>query len=170
MTDERVRMSARAGMAEDVRLRMASEARLLCAVRGFVRGYFGSLGFSGDKIDSVILAIDEACANSIRHAYQGKPTGIIELAFRVERDFVEVVVRDFGKPARPADVQAKRAEVFSRDSLPRGGFGVQFIRQVFDSVEFSTGKRRGNRVQMRLKRPRKAVPCPGTRGKGAGSL
>jgi len=155
-------MTTRERMADDIRLRMASDARLLCAVRVLVRGYFGSLGFSGDKVDSVILAIDEACANSIRHAYQRRSTGIIELAFRAEGDFVEVVVRDFGRPARPADVAARHAESFSRDSLPRGGFGVQFMREVFDSVEFSRGKRRGNQVQMRLRRPATAIPCPET--------
>ena len=142
----------------DVRLQVMSDPRWLCSIRGAVRGYFTSLGLHPDQVESVILAVDEACANSMRHAYKYKPDGVVELTMRVVGNVAEVVVRDFGKPAKPKTCEGPTE--FTRECLPRGGFGTRFIQAAFDEVEFSPGKRRGNRVRMRLQCTGKPHPCP----------
>ena len=152
-------MAASRTAQPDIRLRVVSDPRLLCAIRGVVRGYFSNLGLGRDEVDSVILAVDEACSNSIRHAYENKSNGVVELTFCLDGEFAEVVVRDFGKPAKPA-VLEKSVQAASPQSFPRGGFGVRFMRAIFDEVEFVSGKRRGNCVRLRLKCPERYRLCP----------
>ncbi|MCX5757731.1 MAG: ATP-binding protein [Candidatus Hydrogenedentes bacterium] len=59
-------------LREDIRIELSSEPRLLCSVRGLIAGYLNTHGFSEDRIREVVLAVDEACANSIRHSYGGE--------------------------------------------------------------------------------------------------
>lgn len=156
MKAERVEPEPCVDMHEDIRIRTCSDPRLLGAIRGLVRGYFQNLGFPPEQTDSIVLAIDEACSNAIRHAYSRRPDGVIELAFRADEECAEVVVRDFGRPARQDQVKRRTLDAPCLQTLPQGGFGVQFIHQVFDDVEYTPGTRRGNRVRMKLSRPARA--------------
>lgn len=144
---------------EEIRIEVLAQPRLLSSVRGLVRCYLAECGFSTDRTEEVVLAVNEACANSIRHAYGSCPTEKLELKLRSDADSVEIVLLDEGRPA-PAECVAPREPTFPDPAaLEPGGLGVPIIYKVFDKVEFRPGRKRGNRVTMRLKRPRgKAGP------------
>ncbi len=141
-------------MGEDIRLEIRSDARLLGAIRSLVRCYVGSCGFREERVDEVVLAVDEACANAIRHAYGGRKDRKLELTLRDEEDWLTIAVRDSGRPAPAERVQRKRLGARKAETLSPGGLGVQFMYRVFDEVAFEPGVRRGNRVTMRLKCPK----------------
>ena len=138
-------------MQDEIQLSVASDPRLLSAVRGLVRGYMGGLGFSGDQQDALVLAIDEACSNSMRHAYQARRGEIVHLEFRRDDEWVEVEVSDSGIPASVESLQPRACTTPDPVSVKPGGLGVQLIHDVFDEVRFDVGKERGNRVTMRLR-------------------
>ena len=53
---------------------------------------------------TLVLAVGEACANAIEHAYAGGPHGPIEVAIdQHEGDTLSVTVRDFGRWRTPAE-------------------------------------------------------------------
>jgi anti-sigma regulatory factor (Ser/Thr protein kinase) len=139
-------------------MEIAANPSLLCAVRGMVRGYVEGFGFPKARIDEIVLAIDEACANSIRHAYGGPCGRSYQLSMSSSNGWIEFEVRDDGKPA-PKEALQRKAMPASEGKPPDietivpGGLGVQFIYGVFDAVEFVPGEREGNRVTMKLKRP-----------------
>ncbi len=121
-----------------------------------VRCYVEDAGFPAEKVGEVVLAVDETCTNAIRHAYRGRSNESVDLALRSTRDWLEIEIQDEGVPAPSDRVARKEAQTPDPDSLEPGGLGVQLMYTVFDKVSFSPGAERGNRVTMRLKRPRNA--------------
>ena len=138
---------------EDIRIEVLSDPRLLGSIRGLVRSYVSAFGVSAERAENVVLAVDEACANSIRHAFNGRRDRKIEITLRSNRRWVEIVVRDGGKPAPRERLTRTGPKRLDRDNLKPGGLGVQLIYRAFDQVGFSTGRTRGNCVTMKLKRP-----------------
>ena len=145
---ERVRVKT-----EDIRIEMSSDPKLLRAIRGLVRGYASRFRLSPDRVDDVVLAVNEAYSNSIRHSYGNEPSGRVELVFRSNHDELEVELRDDGVPAIPERLVPISLTPPKLSSLTSGGWGVQFIHQAFDETEYHPGKERGNRVLMRLRLP-----------------
>ena len=140
-------------MDEDIRLTVRSEPRLLASIRCLVRGWVERHGIAKDLVNQVVLAIDEACSNAIRHAYEGRGDEVMELALRSTPEHLEIVLCDCGVPCSADKSARRRVEAPSTENLCPGGIGVQLIYEVFDEVEFRPGKTCGNCVTMRLKRP-----------------
>jgi anti-sigma regulatory factor (Ser/Thr protein kinase) len=138
-------------MREDIRLEVASDPQLLESIRAVVRTYAARHGLSAERVCEVVLALDEACSNSIRHAYQGRKTGRLYLSLRSGNGVLEFELRDDGIPASEERTQRKALETPSLDMLQPGGLGVQLIYGVFDEVQFERGEDKGNCVTMRLK-------------------
>jgi anti-sigma regulatory factor (Ser/Thr protein kinase) len=137
----------------DIRLEIRAEPRLLRSVRGLLRCYLEDHGFDEDRVNAIVLAVDEACTNSIRHAYGGCGDNVLALSIGVAAASLEVVLVDDGCPA-PREVFVKKPFTApDLESLKPGGLGIPLIFATFDEVEFRPGERRGNRLTMRLKRP-----------------
>lgn len=140
-------------MQADIELQVRSEPRLLSVVRAMIAGYMQQHGFCQDKTSEIVLAVDEACANAIRHSYEGKPDRYLSLALRTNGAAVEVELHDDGWPAPPEKTGKRELKPPSPDKLVPGGLGVQLMHRVFDEVSFTPGEKTGNCVVMRLKKP-----------------
>ena len=136
----------------DIRLDLRSEPRLLQALRKLVRGYVTAYGFSEEKADEVVLAVDEACTNAIRHAYGNHPGRRLFLEFSAQPEYIEICLKDRGRTAPAGALEKKTASAPNPKDLTPGGLGVQLIYTVFDEAEFSPAAPHGNRVRMRLNR------------------
>lgn len=137
---------------EDIRIEVRADPKLLKTVREAVRGYACTCGLPPERCDEVVLAVDEACANSMRHSYRDRREGRVELSLHHDpkRGYIEVVLRDDGAPAPREAVTPKERPAADAAELEPGGLGVPLIRAVFDEVDYQPGKRRGNCVIMRL--------------------
>ena len=138
---------------KDLQISVRSDPKLLACIRALLRRYLECLAVSQGRAEEIVLAVDEACANAIRHAYGGRRNKTLELTVRSDRSLIEIELRDEGTPA-PADrVAPKRLGVSDPETLTPGGLGIPLIYQVFDEVSFAPGEKRGNRVTTRVKRP-----------------
>lgn len=136
----------------DMSLQVTSDPRMLAAVRGAVRCYVDTFGFSEDRTEEVVLAVDEACTNAIRHSFGGDPGRVYKLSLKSTPKWVTIELLDGGRPAPRAAMRKRGASNSGKDLSP-GGVGVQLIHKVFDKVAFSPGRTRGNCVTMKLRRP-----------------
>lgn len=136
---------------QEIRVELLSDPRLLKAIRGLVREYTAGLGVPGDQVAEVVLAVDEACANAVRHSYNLKKDGQIELRLCAEPGWLEIVLRDQGIPAPVERLRRKATSAPDKETLTPGGLGVQLMYRVFDDVEFQPGETQGNCVTMRLR-------------------
>lgn len=134
----------------DIRLEVRSDPRLLASVRGLVREWLEGHGVAAERVDQLVLAVDEACANAIRHAYQGRSDMTVELSLHANADELRVEVCDRGVTAPVERVGQRPLAPPHPDELCPGGLGVQLIHQAFDEVRFGPGSPCGNQVTMRL--------------------
>jgi anti-sigma regulatory factor (Ser/Thr protein kinase) len=86
-------------------MELPSSPESLCVVRGAVAQLTERLGFPEPECRAVVLALDEALTNVIRHAYAGHPERPIEVSFRrirapwrgASREALEIVLVDQGR-------------------------------------------------------------------------
>jgi len=83
------------------------------------------------------LALDEACTNIITHGYAGMDPGSIILALEMDDRQVRMAITDFGHPFEPEEVPMPDVEAALEDR-PTGGFGLFFIYQTMDEVDYQT--------------------------------
>lgn len=111
------------------------------------------LGLAEDEIYQLQLAIDEACANVVRHAYGGNG-GYLELTVQAVDDEIEVIVHDWGQPFDPASVPLPDTAAPLEDRT-LGGLGLYLMNQVMDRVEYQPSRTNGNRLYMTKRSKRK---------------
>ena len=111
-------------------------------LRGVVEQLATVAGFSEKDCRSITLAIDEACTNIIRHAYECRDDGRIELLCREHDDRVEFILTDYGRPVDLARLRSR-----SLDEVREGGLGTHLIAFTMDQVEYD---RVNNANQLRL--------------------
>jgi sigma-B regulation protein RsbU (phosphoserine phosphatase) len=79
----------------------------------------------------MVLAIDEASSNVIKHGYGLKNSGDIILEIFYSRGELVFRLTDFAKPVNRAACRSREL-----DDLRPGGLGVHLIREVMDNYEF----------------------------------
>ncbi len=141
-------------MTHDLRLELRTDPRLLASVRALVGQWLAGYGLGEDLEHGVVLAIDEACSNCIRHAYGGSGDCYAHLTLSEAPEFLEFEISDQGTPCRPEQVARRELEPPHPDRVTPGGLGIQLIHRVFDEVIFEPGPTSGNRVTLRLHRGR----------------
>lgn len=135
-----------------LRLAVSSDPRLLGVVRGVIQVWLEILGLRAEKRPEIVLAVDEACANAIRHAYGGRTDGEIELVLTLTDEWIQFTVNDQGRPCPPECAAYRPLERPAGQEIEPGGLGVKLIHEVFDEVSFCPGISGGNCVTMRLRR------------------
>jgi anti-sigma regulatory factor (Ser/Thr protein kinase) len=118
---------------------MCSHPCCLPIVRATVSQLAAMVGWDESESRAITLAVDEALANVIRHAYHGRPDGRVELECRAGSDELEFRIRDSGDPPDPARICARE---IGCDQI--GGLGTHIIRDVMDAVSYETSPE-GNR-------------------------
>ena len=112
-------------MDRDLRLTVRSDPRLLGPIRSVVRSWLGTWDLEEKKVDQVVLAIDEACTNAIRHAYKGRSDGSVELSLHAKPRHLVFQVSDTGLSC-PSECTEKRPLIPPDvDDLEPGGLGIQ---------------------------------------------
>jgi anti-sigma regulatory factor (Ser/Thr protein kinase) len=136
-----------------LRLELRSNPEMLCVVRGALGQLTEKLGFPAAECRAVVLAVDEALTNIIRHAYCGCPECPIELFLsrvqlrrnRASREALEIVVVDRG-----AKIDGKKLCGRPLEDVRPGGLGLHLIRQSMDTVEFSRKKGKNQLRMLKL--------------------
>ena len=136
-------------MKSPVILDIPADPASLFLVRALTAKISEQLGFAQQETDRVVLALDEACANVIRHAYKGLNEERIVITFNVSDECLEILVRDFGTPADPETFQPRDLA----DVRP-GGLGIHFMRSAMDTIEYSAPEDGGMLLKMIKYRPK----------------
>lgn len=136
-----------------LRLEVCSDPRLLGLIRGVVRSWMDAFDLVAEaRRHEVVLAVDEACSNAMRHAYGGRCDETVDLTLGASDEWLEIKVSDRGRPCPPECLRRELPRVTSADDLRPGGLGLGLMRQVFDEVRLCSGPEGGNCVVLRLRR------------------
>jgi PAS domain S-box-containing protein len=85
-------------------LRIEDDAvpKRLAGIRYRLREWLIGAGVGNELVGDVLLAVGEACTNTIEHAYRGRPPGAMRVDADIEGDELSVRVVDFGTWRPPA--------------------------------------------------------------------
>ena len=146
-----------------MRLQLSSNPEALCLVRATLERATELLHFQESQSRAIVRSVDEALANVIRHAYQGKSGLPIEVTCkRLQRvqngtpvTGLEILLEDSGMAFDPAKLKGRALE-----DLRPGGLGLHFIRQSMDEVEFNHKNGKNQLRMIKYLVPATAVPKP----------
>lgn len=128
-------------------IKIKSKTERLIAVRDFVSSAAREFGFPDEEISKITLAVDEACTNVIKHAYNFDPAKIITVSVRGSNGAFEVSIQDTGKQFNPAGVQTPDMKEYL-SHFRRGGLGVYLMKTLMDKVEYNFKPGSPNEVRL----------------------
>lgn len=126
-----------------VTFHLTSDPKLLKVVRLVVAHLCDLAGFPEAQRHRATLAVDEACANIIRHAYEGATDQPVIITARLIANGIEVVLRDFGKKADMEKIKSREL-----DDIRPGGLGVHLMQSAMDEVVFDNTLPEGNQLTL----------------------
>lgn len=122
-----------------IKFSVPSDPRYLPVVRGALGPLAAAIGWDESECRAIVLAVDEALSNVIRHAYHNLTGGLMELEFQETSEGLQFTLLDNGDAP-------DRSKICAREigSDQPGGLGTHIIKEVMDkfSYEESPG---GNR-------------------------
>ncbi len=100
-------------------------------------------GLSKKDSGCVILAIDEACSNIIKHSYKNDHNQKIDLTIILETNLLTISILDNG-------IRFDKNSIETRDidEIKPGGLGIYIINQVMDRVEYARTTEGFNKIKM----------------------
>ncbi len=125
-------------MTETVTLTVPSHPKFLYVIRSAVYPLVLEAGFPKQESRKIVLAVDEACSNIIKYAYEGDPTKFIQMRVAIDQQSLLIELTDTGKKTDVSKITPRKL-----DDVRPGGLGAHFIGTVFDSVVYDTHKQAG---------------------------
>ncbi len=126
----------------------------LSEIREYILMCLEGTAFNQKELTSILLVIEEACTNVIRHAYLYGP-GKIRIEVSLTYDKVEFQIIDSG---RAFDFDAAGTPDLDRyvETSRKGGLGLYLIRKIMDEVQYFTVQGE-NRLRLVKEIPRRQV-------------
>jgi len=128
-------------MTDSVTITIPSHPKYLSIVRSVTGKIAQIYEITEPLTEDMKLAVDEACANVIKHAYRGDRTKKIVLKYKITKKSFNVIIEDSGIKAQTDLIKGR-----SLDDIRPGGLGIHFIKRVFDVFQFDETKKKGNRL------------------------
>jgi serine/threonine-protein kinase RsbW len=126
-------------MASEFReeLVVSNETNNLACVREFIQLNLARTALDGGEHVKIILAVDEAVSNIMRHAYEdfAKGTRSIEIIFQADEKKIVLTLKDSGREFDPTVVR----ELNIAEHVKLGkkyGLGLFLMRRIMDEVKF----------------------------------
>lgn len=136
-----------AAKAQKLTKTIESRTDNLLHVREFVLRAAREFGFSEEEASKIVLAVDEACTNIIKHAYHFAPDREIEIVIRPVKGSMQITVIDDGQSFNPSI--AKLPDLKQHLShYRRGGLGIYLMRTLMDKVEYKYAPGKKNEVRL----------------------
>jgi serine/threonine-protein kinase RsbW len=128
-------------------LRILSHTKNLRTVREFIFNAATNFGFDDSITNKIVLAVDEACTNIIKHAYHSVDNKPIELSINTIKDTFEIDIRDYGDSFDPAAVKSPVMPEYIK-KYNKGGLGMYLMRSLVDKIEYHNNSSQGNLVRL----------------------
>jgi anti-sigma regulatory factor (Ser/Thr protein kinase) len=104
-------------------------------------------GFDDRSVHQIQVAVDEACANVIEHAYCGTSGGNMQVSCSHSKSGIVIRVRDWGFSFEPDRVPQPDVDA-PLEQRHLGGLGLFLIGKLMDEVRYKFDPVQGNEVMM----------------------
>lgn len=142
------------------RITISNDTKFLSVVREFIARQAAIGHVPVEDENKIILAVDEAVANIIEHAYEHQRVGMIDVETSITEGRFKVSIRDSGKKFRPDSIETP--DILSHVKMgKKKGLGIFLMRQVMDEVRYIFKEGVENElVLVKYFQPARATPKP----------
>ena len=131
----------------DKKLKIFSKTENLSVVREFIQSAAEQVGIKPGITEDVMLAVDEACTNVIKHAYKSHPDGEILLKLKYSDHKLTIIITDYGKSFHPESVPDPDLQKYYRQHRV-GGLGMYLMKTLMDEVRYNSIPGKYNEVYL----------------------
>ena len=127
-------------------------------IRNFISHLAQKAGLDGMAAMEIEVAVEEACANVIKHAHQSDEAKPLRLQIKIGKQKLTALVRDEGQGFDPKQLDEQNARELLAKPKP-GGRGILMMKMLMDEVHFEIGNGKGMQVRLvkYLASPQQAV-------------
>lgn len=120
----------------DLEISLPARAENVAVIRHVLGGIGDALSLHPEIVSDVKLAVSEACANAVIHAYAEDEAGLLDLELSASGENIEIVVRDHGRGMAP------------RADSPGLGVGLPLMASLAQSLELTNRTEGGTEIRM----------------------
>ena len=114
---------------------ISSNTKNLAQVRNFIANSLSLADINSRIIDQVVLSVDEACTNIIKHTYKFEDGHNIEIFIMVNNDSINISIIYIGSAFDPNSKDVPdMTEYFKKYKV--GGLGIPLIKKFIDKIEY----------------------------------
>lgn len=128
-------------------LHVPSSTENLAMIRDFVSAVGQQAGLDQPDIYKLELAVDEACANVIEHAYGPDVTKDVSVKATFDDERIEIDVIDTGRGFDPNTIDQKGLEQLVAERRS-GGLGMRMMKALMDEVHYQIVPGEKNELRM----------------------
>lgn len=121
-----------------------SSTNYLTDVRNFVKKNGLTIGLDQKTISHIALAVDEACTNIIKHAYNNSKDNKIVVHINTSKKAFSITLSDTGNHFDPNTIVEPNIEE-SQKMKKGGGLGMFLMKKLMDEIKYKA-KSNGNEL------------------------
>jgi len=130
---------------QEIFMSFSADETMLADIRASIDESIADLNLSNKAKNGILLAIEEACTNVIRHAYLFGP-GTIRIKIRIRPTKVTFSIYDKGRRFDFKGTDTPDLDRYVKTGR-KGGLGLYLIRKMMDSVDYYA---RDNENELRM--------------------
>ena len=128
-------------------LKVTSRTENLSVIREFIQSAARQVGMKPGMTEDIMLAVDEACTNIIKHAYKSFPEGEILLKLKYSDHKLIITIKDFGQSFHAEEVPDPDLQKYYKQHRV-GGLGMYLMKTLMDEVKYSSVPGKYNEVYL----------------------
>lgn len=134
-------------------LQVPSSTENLAMIRDFVSNIGARAGLDDGEVLRIALAVDEACANVIEHAYGSEQIHEVTIRGELDEAALSFAIVDTGRHFDPDALKSESVEELVKQRKS-GGLGLRLIRTIMDDVQYRivAGEKNELRMTKRLRK------------------
>ncbi|HMS65603.1 MAG TPA: ATP-binding protein [Ignavibacteria bacterium] len=114
---------------------LASSTKNLAVLRNFIESRAVAFGFDESSIYQIILSVDEACTNIIKHAHKYNDKENIEVETQTEKGQFKIIMKYKGNGFNPNELHNPDMKDYF-DKFKVGGLGVPIMKKFMNKIEY----------------------------------
>lgn len=122
-------------MSSSNKILFASSTKNLALLRDFIEGKASDSGFDESSVNQIVLSVDEACTNIIKHAHKYNEKEKIEVEINFENGQFKVIMKYKGTGFDPNNINNPNMEDYF-NKFKVGGLGVPIMKRFMNKIEY----------------------------------
>ena len=134
---------------EFVEIRLPNRLKYLSTLAEFLKSVCQNLEIPVKDIEDILLAVDEACTNIIKYAYQVGPINYFKVRISFDRELVQIDLLDQGTKFNPLEIPLPDMKGITGESKEKDlSRGIYFMKKAMDDIRYRYSPNEGNHLTL----------------------